>query len=297
MDELALDNKKYLSSKRAAQVTGYAKDYVGQLCREGRVQARLVGRNWYVLESSILEHRFGAEESDNEPVNAAPEKAPVSTWNPPVYTAETAAVVPTIAPKPAPAPVEAPISGVDSTKVLADMRSAWQEWFEQQQESEPLLPDASEMLLEEGHDEEEPEVEKENVPLTKIEEITEESSAEDNFPVHIARIQPQVREEEPSVPSPELYHEPVAVSRKYVDLAASTTRSEVIKKHSRATRRTVSPRTKGNAVYRAVMLSVAGLAIAIAVVGSGAADSFIGHNSYFTTVTDFVSGVHTFNAR
>ncbi len=50
MDELILDDKKYLSSKRAAKVTGYAKDYVGQLCREGRVEARLVGRNWYLPE-------------------------------------------------------------------------------------------------------------------------------------------------------------------------------------------------------------------------------------------------------
>jgi hypothetical protein len=62
MDEITLDDKTYVSSKRAAKITGYAKDYVGQLCREGRVEARLVGRNWYVLESSIREHRFGAPE-------------------------------------------------------------------------------------------------------------------------------------------------------------------------------------------------------------------------------------------
>jgi hypothetical protein len=60
MDELIIDEKRYISSKQAAKVTGYAKDYVGQLCREGRVQAQLVGRSWYVLESAILDHRFGA---------------------------------------------------------------------------------------------------------------------------------------------------------------------------------------------------------------------------------------------
>jgi len=59
MDELLIEDKKYVSSKRAAQMTGYAKDYVGQLCREGRVAARLVGRSWYVLESAIKDHRFG----------------------------------------------------------------------------------------------------------------------------------------------------------------------------------------------------------------------------------------------
>lgn len=63
MDELTLDNKIYISSKRAATLTGYAKDYVGQLCREGRVEARLVGRSWYVLEDSIRSHRFGDDDT------------------------------------------------------------------------------------------------------------------------------------------------------------------------------------------------------------------------------------------
>ncbi len=62
MDELTFGGKKYISSKQAAKITGYAKDYVGQLCREGRVKARLVGRSWYVLEESIREHRFGGVE-------------------------------------------------------------------------------------------------------------------------------------------------------------------------------------------------------------------------------------------
>ena len=55
--------RQYVSSKRAAKITGYAKDYVGQLCREGRVSARLVGRNWYVLESSIREAPFWCAEN------------------------------------------------------------------------------------------------------------------------------------------------------------------------------------------------------------------------------------------
>ncbi|VAW32769.1 hypothetical protein MNBD_CPR01-583 [hydrothermal vent metagenome] len=66
MDEITFDGEKYLSSKRAAKVTGYAKDYVGQLCREGRVTARLVGRNWYVLEESIKRHRFGGDEKKED---------------------------------------------------------------------------------------------------------------------------------------------------------------------------------------------------------------------------------------
>ena len=62
MDEILIEEKKYISSKQASKITGYAKDYVGQLCREGRVPARLVGRSWYVLESAIQDHRFGDQE-------------------------------------------------------------------------------------------------------------------------------------------------------------------------------------------------------------------------------------------
>lgn len=64
MDEIIIEEKKYISSKRAAKMTGYAKDYIGQLCREGRVSARLVGRSWYVLESAIKDHRFGEKEAE-----------------------------------------------------------------------------------------------------------------------------------------------------------------------------------------------------------------------------------------
>lgn len=66
MDEIIIDEKRYVSSKRAAKITGYAKDYIGQLCREGRVPARLVGRSWYVLETAIQDHRFGNSEAGAE---------------------------------------------------------------------------------------------------------------------------------------------------------------------------------------------------------------------------------------
>ena len=61
MDEMILNGKNHVSSKRAAEITGYAKDYIGQLCREGRIEARLVGRSWYVDEESLRRHRFGTE--------------------------------------------------------------------------------------------------------------------------------------------------------------------------------------------------------------------------------------------
>lgn len=57
MDELVVDGEKYISSKRAARLSGYAKDYIGQLCRAGKIDAKMVGRSWYVKESAIKEHR------------------------------------------------------------------------------------------------------------------------------------------------------------------------------------------------------------------------------------------------
>ena len=52
--ELIFDNTKYISSKRASEISGYTQDYVGQLCRDGRVDGRRVGRSWYVHEDSLL---------------------------------------------------------------------------------------------------------------------------------------------------------------------------------------------------------------------------------------------------
>jgi hypothetical protein len=54
VDELEIQGKKYISSKRASELTGYAKDYVGQLARAGKVPGTRVGRAWYVDEATIL---------------------------------------------------------------------------------------------------------------------------------------------------------------------------------------------------------------------------------------------------
>ena len=57
MDELLIENRKFISSKRASEITGYAQDYVGQLSRMGKISARRVGRAWYVDEEDIRTHR------------------------------------------------------------------------------------------------------------------------------------------------------------------------------------------------------------------------------------------------
>lgn len=138
MDELIIGEKTYLSSKRAAKITGYAKDYVGQLCREGRVEARLVGRNWYVLESSIREHRFGVAgepeivASEAEEIGAPVQEAPSITWSAPRYEVEEPKVVPALLPKDP--------EVLEARKVVSEMQDAWKEWFAAQKNEELLLP-------------------------------------------------------------------------------------------------------------------------------------------------------------
>lgn len=91
MEEILIGDKKYVSSKQAAKATGYAKDYIGQLCREGRVPARLVGRSWYVLESAIHDHRFGEQKAME-----SPKKNLETTWESPRYEASEKEEFPSI---------------------------------------------------------------------------------------------------------------------------------------------------------------------------------------------------------
>ncbi|MDE1975505.1 MAG: hypothetical protein KGI49_03295 [Patescibacteria group bacterium] len=60
-DSLNIDGKIYISSRRAAEISKYSNDYVGQLCRAGKVAARMMGRTWFVDQASILAHKKNAE--------------------------------------------------------------------------------------------------------------------------------------------------------------------------------------------------------------------------------------------
>lgn len=65
-DKLVFNNKKFLSSKNAGEFSNYTNDYVARLCRQGKVEGRIVGRTWYVEEQSFLkflsEHRSQKEQ-------------------------------------------------------------------------------------------------------------------------------------------------------------------------------------------------------------------------------------------
>ncbi len=130
MDEIIIDDKRYISSKRAAHLTGYAKDYVGQLCREGRVQARLVGRAWYVLETAIQDHRFGSADTKEEQEPHAFVTKPVlpEQWDAARYSIPEPALLPElkkVALEPAVEPYEASIE----TESVKPVEESWEELF------------------------------------------------------------------------------------------------------------------------------------------------------------------------
>lgn len=57
MEVLVLDGKEYIKASKAAKDLGYTSDYVGQLCRGGKVSAHLIGRSWYVDKEELGTHR------------------------------------------------------------------------------------------------------------------------------------------------------------------------------------------------------------------------------------------------
>lgn len=55
-DSVIVDRKNFISAKRASEISGYTCDYVGQLCRSGKLESTRVGNAWFVSEKSILSH-------------------------------------------------------------------------------------------------------------------------------------------------------------------------------------------------------------------------------------------------
>lgn len=60
-DELSIEGKQYISSKRAADLSGYAQDYVGQLARKGLIDAQRIGGLWYVFMESLAKYKEKAD--------------------------------------------------------------------------------------------------------------------------------------------------------------------------------------------------------------------------------------------
>lgn len=62
-DSVIIEGKIYISSRRAAEIHKYSNDYIGQLCRTEKVNAKMIGRTWFVEEKSLNNHKNIVEES------------------------------------------------------------------------------------------------------------------------------------------------------------------------------------------------------------------------------------------
>ena len=51
----------FITSKEAAEITGYSQDYIGQLARSGRVEARRIGGLWHLGRESLMNHKSKAD--------------------------------------------------------------------------------------------------------------------------------------------------------------------------------------------------------------------------------------------
>jgi len=66
-DEIAIEGVTYISSKKAAEMSGYAQDYVGQLARGEEVDAKRIGGLWYISPESLKRHKEEADTYVPEP--------------------------------------------------------------------------------------------------------------------------------------------------------------------------------------------------------------------------------------
>jgi hypothetical protein len=57
MKSIQINGKNYVKARDLAEDLGYTTDYIGQLCRGGKVDAELVGRTWYVDPESVHSHK------------------------------------------------------------------------------------------------------------------------------------------------------------------------------------------------------------------------------------------------
>ena len=64
--ELFLGDKKYISAKKASSLTGYSRDYVGQLARGNKIDSKKIRGVWYVEEKSILQYKDFSIELDQK---------------------------------------------------------------------------------------------------------------------------------------------------------------------------------------------------------------------------------------
>jgi hypothetical protein len=136
-DSVILEGKIYISAKRAAKIINYAQDYIGQLCRSGKLDCKMIGRSWFVTEESLLAHRADA-------IDATQERVLKVIKNNDVATKETIKAVTErkveVAPAPAApaAPAETKIISPVAAPVVSPIQSTS---FKYEVEKTSLLPE------------------------------------------------------------------------------------------------------------------------------------------------------------
>lgn len=301
MNEITIGDKTYISAKRAAEITGYARDYVGQLCREGHVDAKMVGRSWYVYEPAIRAHRFGAE-AVTGPQNgearasigaagaSAAQSVPqeeASAWTRPTYTAESPEMLPELtAPR-----LEELLPKAEET--LSDMQAAWREWFDKQQNElatpeieSPEVIDERNEAYEAAHEPQESE--EVAIPLHHIEEEEELPKIEEEMPIRPippprAPVATPVRAAHIDIaPQPVIHSVSAAVPTRYSpEIAAPIEHGKIVsERYVRAERQ---QKVKAQAAVRsgtsapavAALVGISLVAIAVAAIGTGYANRYL----------------------
>ncbi|MBU3925705.1 hypothetical protein KJ763_00855, partial [Patescibacteria group bacterium] len=56
-EEIQLSGKILVSLKKASEISGYAKDYIGQLCRANKINSKRIGRDWFVSIDDLISYQ------------------------------------------------------------------------------------------------------------------------------------------------------------------------------------------------------------------------------------------------
>lgn len=94
-ESFIFEGKKYISSRRASEISGYASDYIGQLCRGSKLDCRMIGRSWFVTEESLHLHKatISREEASRSRIENLRGKASNKTDSLPVQKVQPVAPV------------------------------------------------------------------------------------------------------------------------------------------------------------------------------------------------------------
>ena len=60
-DYIFVEGNRYISAKRAAEITGYTSDYIGQMAREGKVRSKKIGRIRFVEEGELKNYTIDSD--------------------------------------------------------------------------------------------------------------------------------------------------------------------------------------------------------------------------------------------